>query len=186
MVGWIQPLKGWHVLVEVIPLVRAEYPNARFLFVGDCINDRHRSYQSQLRKRIVELVQEDAVIWLGYRQDIPLMLNACDIVIQASIEPETLGVTILEAMAARKPVICSNIGALPEVNLHGETGLIIAPNHPLGLAEAINSLLGDAELRTRMGAQGRARVEEKFTQQQQVQAHVQLFRDVICGGGKNG
>ncbi len=185
MVGWIQPLKGWHVLVEAIPLVRAAFPNARFIFVGDCIDARCRDYQIQLRARLTELGQADAVIWLGYRQDIPLIMNACDIILQASIESETLGVTILEAMAARKPVICSNIGALPEVNLHGETGLVIAPNRPVELAEAIKRLLGDAELRTQMGAQGRARVEERFTQQHQVQAHIDLFRN-ICNGDKNG
>ncbi len=185
MVGWIQPLKGWHVLVEAIPFVRAAFPNAKFLFVGDCIDDRSKNYQTQLRARLTELGQEDAVIWLGYRQDIPLIMNACDIVIQASIEPETLGVTILEAMAARKPVICSNLGALPEVNLHGETGLVIAPNQPVELAEAIKLLLRNADLRTTMGVQGRARVGERFMQQHQVQAHVDLFRD-ICDGDRNG
>lgn len=182
MVGWIQPLKGWHVLVEAIPLVRAAFPNAKFLFVGDCNEDRHRSYQTQLRNRIAELTQEDAVIWLGYRQDVPLIMNACDIVIQASIEPETLGVTILEAMAARKPVICSNLGALPEVNLNGETGLVVSPNRPVELAEAMKRLLGNAELRTRMGAQGRKRVEERFTQQQQIQEYVKLFHDIVGRG----
>lgn len=186
MIGWIQPLKGWHVLVEAIPLVCAAFPNARFLFVGDCIDAGSKNYQSQLRTRLAELGQEDAVIWFGYRQDVPLILNACDIVIQSSIEPETLGVTILEAMTARKPVICSNIGALPEVNLHNVTGLIVAPNQPLALADAIKCLLGDADLRMQMGARGRARVEERFTQQQEVQAHLHLFRDVICGRDKNG
>lgn len=182
MIGWIQPLKGWHVLVEAIPLVRASFPRVKFLFVGDCNDDRYRSYQTQLRNRIAELAQEDAVIWLGYRQDVPLIMNACDIVIQASIEPETLGVTILEAMAARKPVICSNLGALPEVNLHGVTGLVVAPNQPVELAETIKRLLGDAELRTRMGAQGRTRVEERFTQQQQIQKYVELFHDIVGRG----
>jgi len=184
MVGWIQPLKGWHILVEAIPLVRAIFPNARFLFVGSCTDDRHWSYQTQLRNRIAELGQEDAVIWLGYRQDIPLIMSACDIIVQTSIEPETLGVTIMEAMAARKPVICSNIGALPEVNLHGVTGLVVTP-HPIELAKAIKCLLGDGELRTRMGMQGRRRVEKRFTRQHQMQAYVHLFRD-ICNGDKNG
>lgn len=182
MVGWVQPLKGWHVLVEAIPLVRAVFPNARFLFVGDCIEETYKNYQMHLRMRLTELGQEDAVIWLGYRQDIPLIMNACDVVIQASIEPETLGVTILEAMAARKPVICSNLGALPEVNLNGETGLVVAPNQPVELAEAMKRLLGDAELRTRMGAQGRTRVEERFTQQQQIQEYVKLFHDIVGSG----
>lgn len=180
MIGWIQPLKGWHVLLEAIPLVRAAFPNIKFLFVGDCIDDRHRDYQTQLRRRLAELAQEDAVIWLGYPQDIPLSMNACDIVIQASVEPETLGVTVLQAMAAPKPVICSNIGALPEVNLHGETALVVAPNQPVELAQAIKRLLGDAELRTRMGLRGRAQLENRFTQQQ-VQAHVKLFQEVAAG-----
>lgn len=182
MVGWVQPLKGWHVLVEAIPLVRAVFPNARFLFVGDCIEETYKNYQMQLRMRLTELGQEDAVIWLGYRRDIPLIMNACDVVIQASIEPETLGVTILEAMAARKPVICSNLGALPEVNLNGETGLVVSPNRPVELAEAMKRLLGNAELRTRMGAQGRTRVEERFTQQQQIQEYVKLFHDIVGRG----
>jgi len=185
MVGWIQPLKGWHVLVDAIPFVRVAFPNVKFLFVGDCITDESKNYQTQLRARLTELGQEDAVIWLGYRQDIPLIMNACDIVLQASIEPETLGVTILEAMAARRPVICSDIGALSEVNLHGETGLVIAPNQPVELAGAIKRLLGDAELRTRMGVQGRRRVEERFTQQQQVQAHIELFQVAVAGAKQN-
>ena len=186
MVGWIQQLKGWHVLVEAIPFVRSQFPDARFLFVGDCIDAGSKNYQLQLRMRLIELGQVDAVIWLGYRTDIPLILSACDLVLQTSIEPETLGVTVLQAMAAAKPIICSNLGALPEINVDGETGVVIPPGQPVELAQAIMQLLGNADLRTRMGVKGRERVNALHTKQKQVASYLELFREIACNGDKNG
>jgi glycosyltransferase involved in cell wall biosynthesis len=77
--------------------------------------------------------------------------------------PELLGLTLLEAMACGTPVVCSDVGSLPEVVENGVTGRVVPPGDPAALWTAISSLLEDADLARRMGEAGRARVLERFT-----------------------
>ena len=103
MVGMINHPKGWHILVESIPLIRKDFPNVYFIFTGTTNNnDSERNYEAQIKQRLIELGQSEYVRWLGYRTDIPLIMNTFDLLVHANVEPETLGVVIMEGMAARK------------------------------------------------------------------------------------
>ncbi len=93
---------------------------------------------------------------LGYRSDVPDLLAACDLFVLASAF-EGLPVSIMEAMAAGLPVVATAVGGVPEAVMNGETGLLVAPGDPHGLAGALVRLARDPDLRVRMGASAKER-----------------------------
>ena len=97
--------------------------------------------------------------------DLPLYYAACDLfVLPANARAEAFGTVIVEALAAGKPVISTEVGTGTSwVNVDGETGLVVPPHDPAALANAVNQVLTNTELRLRMGHAARARAEMEFT-----------------------
>jgi glycosyltransferase involved in cell wall biosynthesis len=94
---------------------------------------------------------------------LPEVLSQADIYVQPSIGEESFGISVLEAMACRLPVVASNFSALPEVVADGETGMLVAPGDVSAWTSALADLLADPARRQRMGAAGRVRAETQFT-----------------------
>ena len=179
MFGQVTRWKGWHILVEAIPQVKARFPAARLVFVGRPTREADRRYQAALEARLVDLGLDRSVRWTGFREDVPGIMRACDVIVHASIQPEPLGLVIMEGMAARKPVICTSGCGTEEMVTHNETGLVVPPGKPGALADAINKLLSDPPLRVQMGNKGREIVEAQFTHDQRVQAFLKVFRQIV-------
>ena len=114
--------------------------------------------EADLRRLAVELDIEDACIWVGFREDIPALLQSFDIFALTSLW-EGFGLVLLEAMAAGTPVVASCISALPEVVADHQTGLLVPPLDVAGFADAFR-LLDDSSLRKRMGVAGRERARQ--------------------------
>jgi glycosyltransferase involved in cell wall biosynthesis len=174
--GWIEPPKGLHVVIECIPYVRQAIADARFVFVGVPVTEDEHHYAVRLQNRVDALEQADAVTWLGFRDDVPSLMAGCDVIVQAATERETLGVVLLEAMAAGKPVISTRLGGPAELVRDGENGIAVPPNDPIAIANAIISLLRDEPRRTAMGLRGRALVEEAFTTELRATRTAELLR----------
>ena len=92
---------------------------------------------------------------------------------------ESFGVSILEAAACGIPAITSDVGGLPEVNKHNETGLVIPPNQPEELAEKIINLYKNNELRKKLGHQARQRVKSDFSWDKSVSQMLKIY-DKLC------
>ena len=105
----------------------------------------------------------DDILFLGYRKDVPELLNITDILVIPSIAQEAFPRVALESMAMRVPVICTDFGGLPEAVLDGETGIIVPPGDVDSLSKAIKYLIDNPEIRKKMGEAGRRRVEEMFS-----------------------
>jgi glycosyltransferase involved in cell wall biosynthesis len=114
------------------------------------------AFECEMRERSADL----PVQWLGKVavDDMPGVLLAADIVCCPSVVPEGLATINLEAAAAGKPVVASHVGGIPEIVDHGNTGLLIPPGDTAALVQALTQLLGDPDLRRRMGAAARRRV----------------------------
>jgi glycosyltransferase involved in cell wall biosynthesis len=122
------------------------------------------------------------VRFLGQRDDVPDLLEACDVFVLPS-RHEGLGVAALEAMARGRPVVASAVGGLGETVVAEETGLLVAPGDTAALASALERLIADPALSRRLGAAGAARVSERFLAEQMVSAYEALYREILAERG---
>jgi glycosyltransferase involved in cell wall biosynthesis len=116
----------------------------------------------QWEERSRALGLQGAVRFLGRRDDVPALLAAADLVVHPSWA-EGFPNVVLEAMCAGRPVIATRVGGAPELVLHGTTGVLVEPRRPVELADAVERLILDPPLQTRMGRLGRRHVETRFT-----------------------
>lgn len=156
-VSSLTPHKGHEHLIDAASLVLETLPSAQFLIIGD--GPLRQKLENQAKNRNIH----HDVIFTGIRKDIPEMLSLMDVFVLPSLSREGLGIAIIEAMAAEKPVVATDIGGIPEVVNDGETGFLVPPGDPEALAGAIIELLQNPHKAKTMGEKGRARVKKKFT-----------------------
>jgi glycosyltransferase involved in cell wall biosynthesis len=114
------------------------------------------------RALAAELHIEERVRFLGLRRDIPRLLGGCDLVVVPSRAPEAFGLTVVEAMAAGKPVVVTDAGAMADLVDHGRYGIVVPKGDPVALSEAIGRLLDGPVFAKLMGEAGQARARERY------------------------
>jgi len=151
------PLKGHDQLMDAAPAIVKQHPGVRFFLVGDGILYEH------LHKRAREAGILENFIFGGLirRERIPEMLSVMDVLVHTSLR-EGLARVLPQALAMGKPCVSFDIDGAPEVVIPGETGYLVKPGDSEGLANAVSRLLDDGELRSRLGAAGRRRVDPAF------------------------
>ena len=122
-----------------------------------------RDYLGRIEALVSELGLAGRIKITGYRSDVADFVAALDIQVHASIAPEPFGRVLLEAMALSKPLVASGGGAVPEIVVDGETGLLFEPGAPEDLARCMRRLLDDPDLAARMGRAGYRSTAEKFS-----------------------
>ncbi len=181
LAGMVMSWKGQHVLLEAIPRVLAAHAGARFVIVGEPPPGAE-GYLKLLEGMAYGLWVEGAVRFSGYRQDIPVLMQAADIVVHASISPEPFGRVVIEGMAMESVVIATDIGAPPEIIRDGETGYLVPPGDAQALAERINAVLADPVAAMRVGQAARADVIRKYTIERHVALIEAVFADILRPG----
>lgn len=154
-VAALVPHKGQKYLVDAMPHVLREVPDARLIIFGE------GELRTELEHQIKSHRIEKHVLLPGFRQDVLQLMKSADLFVMSSVT-EGLGSTILDAMAMKLPVVATRAGGIPEAVVHGESGLLVAPADARALAKAIVQALTDPDLRQRIGAAGAARVSEQF------------------------
>lgn len=155
-VSVLRPGKGLAVLLEAVPAVLTEHPRARFAVVGDGPERR------RLEQRAAAAGLGRAVVWAGFRRDVPAFLAAADLFVLPSRD-DAFPTVLLEAQAAGVPVVASRAGGIPEIVEDGTTGLLAPPGDAAALARAVSALLADPAARRRLAEAGRRRAEERFS-----------------------
>ncbi len=150
------PHKGQKFLIDAAAIVVRELPEARFLVLGE--GELHDALEHQIR----HLHIGQHVVLAGFRADALRALKGLDLFVMSSVT-EGLGSSLLDAMAAGRPVVATRAGGIPEVVVHGQTGLLVPPRDAPALARAIVELLRDPARRRRMAEAGLARVTARFT-----------------------
>jgi glycosyltransferase involved in cell wall biosynthesis len=117
------------------------------------------------------------VLLVGFRPDVLSLHKAFDIFVMSSVT-EGLGTSLLDAMAAGKPVVATMTGGIPEVVVDEETGFLVPPRDHAAMAEAIVALLKDEALRRRTGEAGRARACTLFSAERMVQETLRVYQRV--------
>ncbi len=156
--GRLSPLKDNLTLIRALPIISHAVRGRPVALVlagtGPCL--------SQLQEAAQALGCSNRVHFIGFRDDIPRFLNALDIFATLSLR-EGLSISMLEAMAAARPIVASDIPPHSELIDHGSTGMLIQPRRPDQAAEVILKLLGDPELGKAMGLQARQAVLRRYT-----------------------
>lgn len=171
VIGRLEPQKGHAYLLEAWPAVTREFSQARLLVVGD------GSLRGILERRARDLGIAANVIFAGYRNDVPLVLDAVDVVALPSIY-EGMPLAAIEASAMARPVVATCVDGTPEVVRHDRTGRLVPARDSGALASALLGLLRDPEGARRMGRAGRDYVLHRFELDTQVQATARVYRSV--------
>lgn len=172
--GRIYKYKGFGVLINAIKLVIREYNNIKLVIAGE------GPYKREIVKLIDKLNLNNYIELLGKVsfEKIKKFYFKSDIVIFPPVHPEPFGRISIEAMTACKPVIASNVGGIPEAVEDGVNGILVPPNDPKKLDEAIIRLIEDESLREAMGKYGRKIVNEKFNRDRIVDKQIELYSKV--------
>jgi glycosyltransferase involved in cell wall biosynthesis len=153
-------IKGHDDFLSAAWLIRQQMPEARFLLVGAGWGPAGERYRQSLMMRCRDEHPDDAVVFLGRRDDVPDILAALDVAVQCSLS-ENYGGTI-EALLMERPTVATRVGGMPETIRHGETGLLVPPRDPEALAAAILELIRDRARAQAMARAGRALMLEQF------------------------
>lgn len=175
--GRLTPWKGQHVALDAI----ARVPSAHLVLVGDALFGE-TDYAWALREQADKLGIAGRVHFTGFQHDVPAWMNAMDLIVHASTNPEPFGLVIIEAMAAGKPVIAANGGAVPEIVRHGENGLIVEPDQPSALADAITAVQRSPELAARLSAQGRIDAAQHFSIERYLRQMTRALSEIAFPG----
>jgi glycosyltransferase involved in cell wall biosynthesis len=170
-IGRMVPEKGFGTLLDAFRILLARGIDAELVLIGD--GPSHAAYQRKAGK-----IAHARVRFLGEVPKASRLMHGFDIVVQPS-HAEGLGLVPIEAMLAGRPVIASEVGGLPEVVVHGETGLLVPPRDEIALADALQLLVMRDDWREQLGNQGKKRAEQLFTRQAMIDATLREYEAVV-------
>lgn len=176
IVARLHAVKGHRYFIEAAREVLRQRPQTRFLIVGD------GPYRPVLEKLTGGMGLKDKVIFTGFIEDIYTLMAELDLLVISSLW-EGFGLTAIEAMVLGVPVVATEVGGLPEVVRHGETGLLAPPADSAALAKSIAWMLDHPREAAEMAAKGGDMVRRKFTAAEMARLTVDLYRKVAGGEG---
>lgn len=163
--------KGHKYLIEAVAQLSPRKPNLRVLIVGD------GPQRASLENLVGQMGLCSTVLFTGFEQDVSSARAAMDIFAQPSAQREGLPTAVLEAQAAGLPVVASDIGGMRESLEDGVTGLLVPPADANRLAKAIELLMDDGAMRTRMGAAARERAAAHFSMEHMVRRVAETYEE---------
>ena len=167
-VAHLSPEKGHGTVLKAAALLRSEFPEVTYVFVGD------GPLKAELAAKAAGLGIRDRVVFTGFRSDSEALMKEFDIFCLAS-DSEGLSSAILAAMATPLPVVATNVGGIPELVIDGETGFLSPAGDPESLAARLRPLLLSEELRSKVRQAGRQRVERYFTLEKKLDETERLY-----------
>ncbi len=171
-VAWLRPQKNPVLLLESFRRGPASDPRAHLLLVGS------GPLRSELERQIGASSLQERVHLLGKRADVPEILNAADVFVLSS-DYEGNPLSVMEAMAAGKPMICTAVGGVPELVEDG-CGLLVPPRDAQALSKAMSHMLENPNARKSMGETSARRAVERFDLRAMTEAYEDLYRRLIA------
>lgn len=173
-IGVIEKDKGHRYLIEAIAKLKSEG-------ISDivCIICGSGPEEENLKELVKKRRLSGEVLFLGFRRDIPRVLRILDIMVMTSLTIESFSMVTIEAMAMQVSVIGTKVGALPEVIKDGETGILVPPGDVDALCKALRHLIENPQVRIEMGKNGRKRVLERFTIEENVRKTEELYLQLL-------
>ncbi len=176
IVASLLPIKDHATLLRAVAALVPEWPTLRLVIVGQ------GPELERLRALTNELGIAPAVRFAGLRPQVPSFHFLFDISVLSSVS-EGFPNSLVEAMAAGRPIVATDVGGVREAVRHGENGMLVAPADPAAFADALRGLLRDADLRRRMGAAGAQRAREEFHAATVVASLERLYERLLAEAG---
>lgn len=171
--GRFEPVKGHSFFVRSIAELVKRYPEVLCLLAGG----------GPLEQRIREMVHayelQENIWFLGYRRDVPELMKAIDVLVLPS-RKEGIPRVVMEAMAAKKPVIATEVLGNREVVDHGETGYLFEWGNSQNFVAVMTRLIDNPSLKDKMGRAGRARLERYFDEKKCIQVIHQAYQEMLA------
>lgn len=181
MIGRVNRWKGQNDLLQAANILLAKYTNLYVAFVGSAFEGEEWREQ-ELKEKISQSAYKDRIIFSGYRKDIECVHNLFDIFVLPSTNPDPLPTVVLEAMSCGKPIVGYRHGGICEMVQDGYNGLLADVNNPKDLADKIDKLLSNNELRKAMGEHSRSRLLEKFSFESYVNNFSNVYERLVNAG----
>lgn len=165
----LHPKKGLDVLLRATKLILEEFPDLYCVLIGRDDGDGHR-----LASIAEDLQINSRLLWMGCRQDARSLIRGLDIFVLPS-HFEGLPIALLEAMEAGVPTVATSVGGIPEVIVHGKTGVLVRKGDVAGLSTAITALLQDPEQRRQIGTAARNHIHQMFNVDRTASAYLEQY-----------
>jgi len=179
IVGQLTPRKGQLELIEAFAELSRAVPDAVLLVAGEPLFNRDGEYAKSLARAADRNGIADRVRFLGPREDIPAIMRALDLlVVNSRVEP--FGLTVIEAMASRTPVLATAVDGINEIVRHGENGWLVSGRDRRSLIEALFTLVRDRHLRERLAREGRRDAVARFSTDRFLSQIEAAYRDVLA------
>lgn len=180
MVSSLNPMKGVEHFLEAAALIASSRPETWFVVVGG-VPGSHRAYGEALRRRAGELALPHPVVFVGERADVERWYPAFDVDVITSLpRSEGTTTTAMEAQSCGVPVVATRVAAVAEVVADGVTGVLVPPERPRAIADAVLRLLDDETLRAGLGAAGRAAAVERFDAEHAANVFVHAYEAALA------
>lgn len=178
VVARLIPQKGVSCFLLAARIIQDKIPRVQFLVVGD--GPARDSLERQARALGLQ-----RAVFAGFRFDVPRLLPLINVFVIPSLS-EGLSIGALEAMAARRPIVATRVGGLPELIRHGKTGMLVPPNDSTALAKTIITILERPFFGEMLGLQARQEVERRFSVEQMVRATEAIYDKLLQQKGYKG
>jgi len=174
-IGQICLRKGQTMLAHAAVLLAKEFPELNYLFIGQRHSQKQESvaYENAIGLIFREAGIEESLFRLGFREDIPLILNEVDLVVHTARQ-EPLGRVLLEAASCGQAIVATEVGGTAEILTDGISAILVRPNDLEALTAAIRRMLTDHKFRIRLGQQARKHAIEMFSLPTATE-HVRMF-----------
>lgn len=174
IVGDVCPRKNHLMLVDAMPQVLRQVPQAKVAIVGN----QHRSYATKVKAAIADKSLDQQIRFVSFQDDVPAMMRAIDLLVACPTD-EPFGLTPPEAMAASRPVVATRVGGLVESVDDGVTGYLVPKNDSSALATAIVRVLNDTHHAAELGSAGRNRFLQMFDNARNITRHEELYSQLV-------
>lgn len=178
MIGRMTTLKGHTYFLKAIGQLVQSRQDIQVQIIGDA-PQKKPEYRQALEQEVRQLGLENVVTFLGNRQDIPELLSKVDVLVMASIYPESFGRVIVEAQAAGVAVVATEVGGVVDIIEHERTGLLVPPQDPAAIAQAVNRLLNDRAATLTMVRQAHEKLRKEFILEVMAERTLKVYDEVL-------
>ena len=171
-VGRLIPVKSHDTLIRALKRIVPSFPNLRLFIIGDGM------LKGELKELVRTLELEDHVVFTGYREDVPRFMKEADLFVFPTLG-EGFGLVLLEAMAFKKPIVATRVMSVPEIVEDGKSGLLVSPQNPEELADAILQLLSDKKRAESFGKRGFEILSSKFSVERMIGETERIYDQLL-------